>query len=103
MNIFVFPFFSFSIHVALTSILPSTDPCKFSKGTPKSITASISRIWDPITGVSPPSNRIIQDITRMTENIILVIEAGGAIGPGVCDSNGHRRERRERVPDCRYT
>ena len=91
----------FDVHVTLTSILPSTDSRRFSKGTPKSITASVSRIWDPVNGVSPPSNRIIQDITRMTENIMLVIEAGGAIVPGVCDRNGHRRKQREGVPDRR--
>ena len=91
----------FDMHVTLTSILPRTDPHRFSKGTPKSISSSISRIWDPVTGVSPPPNRIIQDITRMTENIILVIEAGGAIVPGVCDRNGHRRKQREGVPDRR--
>ena len=37
----------------------------------------------------------------MTENIILVIEAGGAIVPGVCDRTGHRRKKREGEPDCR--
>ena len=91
----------FDMHVTLTSILPCTDPRRFSKGTPKSISSSISRIWDPVTGVSPPPNRIIQDITRMTENIMLVIEAGVAIVPGVCDRNGHRRKQREGVPDRR--
>ena len=34
----------------------------------------------------------------MTENIMLVIEAGVAIVPGVCDRNGHRRKQREGVP-----
>ena len=53
------------------------------------------------TGRLLPSNRIIQDITRMTENIILVIEAGGAIVPGVCDRNGHRRKKRE-TETCKF-
>ena len=81
----------FDMHVTLTSILHRTDPRRFSKATPKCITSSIERIWDPETGVSPPSNRIIQDILRMVENIQLVVEAGGAQVPGVCDRNGHRR------------
>ena len=84
----------FDMHVTLTSILPSTDLRRFSKSTPKCITSSISRIWDPETGVSPSSNRIIQDILRVKENIELVVEAGGAIVPGVCDRNGHRRTQR---------
>ena len=80
------------LHVTLTCMLPRHDPRRFSKATPKEITRMIERIWDPVEGVSPPSNRIIQDISRLKENIKLVVEADGAIVPGVCDRNGHRNQ-----------
>ena len=85
---------SADLHVTLTCMLPCTDPHRFSKATPKKeITRMIERIWDPVEGVSPPSkNRIIQDIQRLRENIKLVVEADGAIVPGVCDRNGHRKQ-----------
>ena len=82
---------SADLHVTLTCMLSCTDPCRFSKATPKEITCMIECTWDPVEGVSPPSNRIIQDIQRLRENIKLVVEADGAIVPGVCDRNGHRK------------
>ena len=81
---------STDLHVMLTCMLPRNDPRRFSKSTPKEITQMIERIWDPVEGVSPPSNRIIQDIQQLKENIKLVVEADGAIVLGVCDRNGHR-------------
>ena len=83
---------SADLHATLTCILPRNDPHRFSKAMPKEITQMIECIWDPVEGVSPPSNRIIQDISRLKENIKLVVEADGAIVPGVCDRNGHRNQ-----------
>ena len=91
----------FDMHITLTSILPRTDVRRFSIATPKCVTSSITRIWDPETGVSPPPNRIIQDILRVKENIELVVEAGGAIVTDACDRNGHRRKRRAGESDRR--
>ena len=72
---------SADLHNSLTCMLPRTDPRRFSKATPKEITRMIERIWDPVEGVAPPSNRIIQDITRLKENMKLVIDASGAVVP----------------------
>ena len=44
----------------------------------------------PETGVAPRANRIVQDIQRLKENLMLVVEADGAVVPGVVDRNGHR-------------
>ena len=81
---------SFDTHVVLTCMLPQDDARRFSKATPKIIIKALKRLWDPETGVVPSSNRIIQDIKRLKENLLLVIEADGAVVPGVVDRNGHR-------------
>jgi len=81
---------SFDRHCALSYWLPLRDKRRFSKCTPKLILNSITRLWDPGNGVTPKSSRIIQDIDRVLENLLLVVEHDGAIVPGVCDSNGHR-------------
>ena len=53
-----------------------------------------SWLWDPVNGVTPPPNRIVQDILRVGENLLIVVEADGAVVPGVCDHNGHRNKHR---------
>ena len=83
---------SFDEHVTLTSMAPRTEPRRFSKATPKLIGSVIERLWDPVTGVAPRPNRIVQDILRLKENIMIIVEADGAVVPGVCDRNGHRNK-----------
>ena len=78
-------------HVGITSFLPLDDPSRFSKATPKLIMSTVNRLWDPVTGVSPRPSRIIQDIERLRENVLLVVDANGAIVDGVADRNGHRK------------
>ena len=73
-------------------MLACNDPRRFSKATPKEITRCIEKLWHTITGVVPSSKGIIQDILRLKEKNLLVIEGGGAIVPGVCDCYGHRRK-----------
>ena len=82
---------SMDCHVAITSLLPLGDPLRFSKATPKEVMWTVTRIWDPVTGVSPRPNRIIQDIKRLEENFTLIVEEDGDIVEGVADCNGHRR------------
>ena len=83
---------SFDTHIVLTCMLERDDPRRFSKATPKEIARCIEKLWNPETGVVPSSKRIIQDIQRLKENFLLVVEAEGAVVPGVCDHNGHRRK-----------
>ena len=78
-------------HVGITSILALDDPLRFSKATPKEVMKTVNRLWDPDTGVSPRPNRIIQDINRLKENFLLIVDADGAIVEGVADRNGHRK------------
>ena len=81
---------SADLHISLTCMLPCIDPHRFNKATPKEITCMIDRIWNPVEGVAQPSNRIIQDIQRLKENMKLVIDASEAVVPGVCGRNKHR-------------
>ena len=83
---------SFDEHVTLTSMAPRIEPRRFSKATPKLIGSAIERLWDPVNGVAPRSNRIVQDILRLKENMMIIVEADGAVVPGVCDRNGHRNK-----------
>ena len=80
-------------HIGITSILSIKDPLRFSKATPIEVMKTVNRLWDPVTGVSPRSDRIVQDIQRLKENFLLIVEADGAIVDGVADRNGHRKGR----------
>ena len=91
-SLFRDPRCSFDEHVTLTCMAPRTEPWRFSKATPKLIGSAIERLWDPVSGVSPPPNRIVQDILRLKENMMIIVEADGAVVPGVCDRNGHRNK-----------
>ena len=82
-------------HIGITSILAIEDPLRFSKATPIEIMKTVNRLWDPVTGVSPRPNRIVQDIQRLKENVLLIVDADGAI----VDHNGHRRGK---VPGTSY-
>ena len=82
---------SVDTHVGMTSVLPLDDPRRFSKATPKEIMRTLDRLWDPVTGVTPKPSRIVQDINRLKENFLIIVEADGEIVDGVADRNGHRR------------
>ena len=78
--------------MTLTSLLPLSDPKRFSKATPNLIVDAVRRLWDPEVGVTPKPTRIIQDIKRLKENLKIVFEANGGVVLGVVDRNGHRRK-----------
>ena len=80
------------LHVLLTDHLPKTDPRKFCKSTPKEISRSIARLYDPVIGVVPCSRRIVQDCTRVITSLKSIVAAGGAIVPGLANRNGHRKD-----------
>lgn len=84
---------SLDICCALTSHLDKTDPRKFSKATPKELSKAIIKLWDPVHGVSPRPERILQDIARIPVALRKIAEADGGIVPGLADRNGHRKER----------
>ena len=81
-----------SLNVAATWKLPRSDLRKFSISTPKEISRAIVRLWDPNTGTSPTSHRILQDVKRIPHSCYRIAEYGGKIVPGLADRNGHRRE-----------
>ena len=74
---------NFDEHITLTFQLPRQDPRRFSKGMPKLIESAVCRLWDPETGVAPSSKRTAQDIPRLMENFLLVVQADGAVVPGI--------------------
>ena len=83
---------SLQVHARLTASLAVTDDRKFSMATPKTVSKAIRRLWDPINGGVPSSERIVQDIQRCSQDHVKqVIEAKGAIVPGIGSRNGHRK------------
>ena len=80
------------IHCLLTDHLPRDDPRRFGKATPKEISKSIARLYDPVIGVVPCSRRIVQDCTRVLHALKMIVGAGGAIVPGLANRNGHRKD-----------
>jgi len=86
--------FSMSFHIALTSWLPPNHPeyaHRFSRATPALSRSSYMRILDPMTGVAPSSDRIVQDVQRCwTTHLRQIYEAKGAIVPGIGNRNGRR-------------
>ena len=70
---------SHNLHATVTSHLPEDDPNKFSSSTPQRMLQSYMRIFDPIDGVAPTGDRIIQDITRVLISMEKVKEMRGCI------------------------
>ena len=66
-------------HARITDLLTVGDPLRFSKAPPKEVMKTVNRLWDPDTGVSPKPNRTIQDIKRLGENFLHIVEGGGDI------------------------
>ena len=67
------------------------DPRVFSIATPNHASRAFKRIFDPVTGVSPTSERIIQDIDRVWVNMRTIYENDGAHVPGLASRTGHRK------------
>ena len=70
---------SHDYHAVSTAHLPEDHPNKFSGSTPRRMAKSYKQILDPITGVSPTSPRIIQDVQRIIASLWLVYEAKGIL------------------------
>ena len=84
---------SLQVHARLTASLAVTDDRKFSMATPKTVSKAIRRLWCPINGGVPSSERIVQDITRCAQvHVKQVIDNKGAIVPGIGSRNGHRKQ-----------
>ena len=81
-----------NMHVLLTSHLPRDDPRKFRKDTPNQISKAILRLCNPTTGIVPCSRRIIEDVKRVLSSLRTIVEAGGAVVPGLVNRNGHRNK-----------
>ena len=64
---------------------------RFSKSSPSIMSKSYLRILDPVTGVCPSSDRIIQDIQRCWgKHIDVICEHKGSAVEGIGDRNGVR-------------
>ena len=90
---------SLDLCCAITNHLPKTDPRRFSKATPKLLAAAVKKIYDPVNGIAPRPERILQDIDRIPNALKKIVEADGGIVIGLADRNGHRKNRcgRKRV------
>jgi hypothetical protein len=47
-------------------------------------------LYDPVNGVVPKSQRIVQDIKRVLFCIEEIVKAGGTVVPSLVNRNGHR-------------
>jgi len=65
-------------HYVLTNDLKQEDSRRFGLETPKQVALSYKRIWDPMNGVGPISDRIVQDINLVFEDAIprIIIRKG---------------------------
>ena len=70
---------SHDYHCVCTSHLPEGHENKFSGTTPKRMAHSYKRILDPVDGVTPSKNRIVQDINRILGSLDLVYKAKGIL------------------------
>ena len=78
-------------HVGITSLLTVGNPLRFFKAKAREVMKKVERLWDPETGVSPRPNRIAQDVKRLREKFLRIVDTDGAIVEGVADRNRHRR------------
>ena len=80
-------------HVMYSLLLPEQDERKFTLKTPAKARDAYMRVFDPIDGVSPPSNRIDQDVTKSIDALVKIAEAKGAYVEGLATQHrGHRYE-----------
>ena len=63
---------------------------RFSYSTPREIAWGLKRVWDSKIGGMPSSERIVDDIYRALEALLIVFRANGAAVEGITDRNGHR-------------
>ena len=82
---------SHDFHKILSEDLPENDPKKFSGSTPHRLASSYLRLFHPITGVTPSSKRIIDDVTRVIDSLEKVRGAQGCI---IDESSAKRKGRR---------
>ena len=68
------------------------DPRMFSFATPKEIARVYKRINDPVTGVVPRPERIVQDVHKVVRAMGEIYKAKGAFVPGLAGGHvpGHR-------------
>ncbi len=80
-------------HFMYSLLLNDDDKRKFSLKTPAKARNAYMRVFDPKDGVSPPSNRIAQDVKKSIEALVSIAKAEGAYVEGLATQHrGHRYE-----------
>jgi hypothetical protein len=79
-----------SRHVVITADLPEENDKKFSTSTPLRGTSAYLRLWDPVSGTAPSSERIVQDCRKVLTAMVAIRAANGAIVPGLGNRKGKR-------------
>ena len=82
------------VHRALTYAYATTDPRRFSIGTPKQCESTLSRVWQMI-----PDHRIIRDCDRWAEAYKVVYNNGGAVVRSWGRRQGRRASKAREQPD----
>ena len=65
---------SMTFHQAITTRYANNDPAKFSFGTPRQVSKSMTLCWK----VEPTSNRVIQDILDLPRVLKKIVEVKGS-------------------------
>jgi len=83
-------------HVILSQVLSNDpdDPLTFSLATPRLGVSAYIRITHPDTGVSPTSDRIIEDCEHVWTLCCPILEHQGVFVPGLADWWGHRKTKK---------
>jgi len=75
-------------HVLYTSHLEEDDPRKFSMTTPARGAAAYKRVLEGV----PPSSRIVQDVNKAIESMLVIHQHKGAVVQGLGNRNGWRAQ-----------
>lgn len=59
------------------------DERMFSSSTPKELQSAYLRVTDPAEGVAPTSDRIVQDIKKVVDSMIVIYNKKGVFVPGL--------------------
>jgi hypothetical protein len=76
--------------MSLSSGANRNDDKLFSLTTPKRSRSAYLRIWDPENGVGPASKRIVQDIRKVVDAMVLIHKHNDVFVPDIAQRPGDR-------------
>ena len=74
----------------MTAFLHKDDVRRFSLSLPKDIQSAYHRIVDPVKGVAPTSERIVEDVEMLKFSMVKIMNAEGGVVRGLASRPGRR-------------